>query len=105
MCELHRQKCIGCKLVWTTHAKLPGCQSEDPNAICESSLCVYLCNPKKPTWTECPGCREEREAREEEEEEEQRQKWRDEQRRKKEEENQDGEDEKSRKRVRLPATS
>ncbi|KAI0467242.1 hypothetical protein F4859DRAFT_518193 [Xylaria cf. heliscus] len=90
MCELHRHKCVGCKLVWTTHAKLPGCESEDPNAICQPSLCVYLGNPNKPTWTECYACREERERREQEEAEEQRQKWREQQRRKEEEEKRGG---------------
>ncbi|KAI0453977.1 hypothetical protein F5B21DRAFT_267614 [Xylaria acuta] len=80
MCELHRQKCVGCKLVYTTRAKLPGCESDDPNAICQPSLCVYLGNPTKPTWAECHACRDGRERREEEEEEEQRHKWREEQR-------------------------
>ncbi|KAI8950182.1 hypothetical protein F4801DRAFT_579646 [Xylaria longipes] len=98
MCELHRQKCVGCKLVYTTHAKLPGCESDDPNAICQPSLCVYLGDPKKPTWTECQACRDERERREEEEEEEQRQKWREEQGRREEEQRWEREDEERRER-------
>ncbi|KAI0864659.1 hypothetical protein F4860DRAFT_510419 [Xylaria cubensis] len=95
MCELHRQKCIGCKLVYTTHAKLPGCESDDPNAICQRSLCVYVGNPKKPTWVECTACRNDREAREAEEEEEQNRWWEERRARRLEEQRQEKERQKN----------
>ncbi|KAI1814130.1 hypothetical protein GGS20DRAFT_549870 [Poronia punctata] len=70
MCELHTQRCVGCKLVWTKHIKLASCESDDPNARCQISLCMYVGNPRKPVKSECDACRDEREAREEAEEEE-----------------------------------
>jgi hypothetical protein len=70
MCELHPQKCVNCKRVWTAHKKLASCESEDAEARCPESLCMYVGNPRKPVKSECEACRDEREAREEAAEEE-----------------------------------
>ncbi|CAJ2508784.1 Uu.00g138100.m01.CDS01 [Anthostomella pinea] len=70
MCELHPQKCAACKKVWTAHKKLASCESQDPDARCPESLCMYVGNPRKPVKSECDACRDAREALEDEEEEE-----------------------------------
>lgn len=69
MCELRHQKCTSCKTVWQAHKKLASCESQEPDARCPESLCMYVGNPRKPIKSECVNCRNERELREALEEE------------------------------------
>lgn len=56
MCELHFYKCA-CGQRWMAHRKLASCESADPAARCQESLCMYVGNARRPRKRECEGCR------------------------------------------------
>ncbi|KAI1333837.1 hypothetical protein F5Y15DRAFT_403833 [Xylariaceae sp. FL0016] len=69
MCELHPQKCVTCKQIWTAHKRLASCESQDPEAPrCPESLCMYVGHPRRPVKSECENCRDAREREESSEE-------------------------------------